>query len=187
MPLTRWKTLSSRYPIRDQWLTLRADRCETETGLILDPYYVQEPRDWVHVVAFDSRDRILITRQYRHGAGIISTEIPCGTVEDNEAPLVAMQRELLEETGCAASQFFPLPSLSPNPACFTNRMHGFIATDARKVQEQNLDPSEQIEFEFLSISQVLALIDEGAFAQALHIASVFLALRQRRLPIADSP
>jgi len=35
-------------------MTLRADRCETATGIVIDPYYVQEPEDWAQVVAFDA-------------------------------------------------------------------------------------------------------------------------------------
>jgi 8-oxo-dGDP phosphatase len=102
MPPTPWKTLSSRYIVRDRWMTLRADRCETGAGVVLDPYYVQEPEDWVQVVAFDSQDRVLLIRRYRHGAGLISTELPCGVVERGETPALAAARELLEETGCAA-------------------------------------------------------------------------------------
>ena len=29
-------------------MTLRADICETSNGVIIEPYYVQECRDWVH-------------------------------------------------------------------------------------------------------------------------------------------
>jgi len=81
MPLAPWKTLSSRYIIRDRWMTLRADRCETAAGVVIDPYYVQEPEDWVQVVAFDPADKILMIRQYRHAAGLISNELPCGGIE----------------------------------------------------------------------------------------------------------
>jgi 8-oxo-dGTP pyrophosphatase MutT (NUDIX family) len=179
MPVTAWKTLASRYLIRDSWLELRADRCETASGFVIDPYYVQEPPDWVQVVAFDHEERILITRQYRHGAGMICAELPCGTVEPGETAIQAMRRELLEETGCETETLHALPVLSPNPARYTNRVHPFIATGTRHTQTQRMDPSEDIEFEFLPIPEVLSRIDQGAFLQALHIGSLFLALRAR--------
>jgi ADP-ribose pyrophosphatase len=179
MTITPWKTLDSRYVVRDAWMTLRADRCETAGGVVVDPYYVQEPADWVQIVAFDSEDRILITRQYRHGSGRISTEIPCGTVETSETPAQAIQRELLEETGCRAETLQPLPVLSPNPARYSNRVHTFLARDARRVQEPRVDATEEIEFEFLLVEEVLSLIDAGLFSQALHVANIFLALRSR--------
>lgn len=188
MPITRWKLVESRYVIRDPWMTLRADRCELPNGKVLHPYYVQEPPDWVQIVAFDSADRILITRQYRHAAGIVSIELPCGTVESNEAPADTARRELLEETGCIADSWQALPALSPNPARFTNRAYVFLALNVRQVQAQNLEETEEIEFEFMTLADVLALIDRGLFPQAIHIASLFLAMRARGLSLeGDTP
>jgi 8-oxo-dGTP pyrophosphatase MutT (NUDIX family) len=187
MPPTPWKTITSRYIVRDRWMTLRADRCETGTGVVLDPYYVQEPEDWVQVVAFDSQNRVLLIKQYRHGAGLISTELPCGVVEPGEAAAEAAARELLEETGCAAETLEALPVLSPNPARYSNRIHSFIATGTRQVQQQRLDETEEIEFEFLPVSEVLALIDVGSFPQALHVASFLLALRRRGFIPTSTP
>ena len=186
MAITPWKIIESRYLIRDPWMVLRADRCETASGVTVDPYYVQEPHDWVQIAAFDCQDRILLTQQYRHGAGVISTELPCGKIEAGEAPADAARRELLEETGCAAETLLPLPALFPNPACLSNRVHAFIALDTRPVQEQNLDPTEEIEFGFVAIPDVLALIDGGTFTQALHVAYLFLALRRRGLSLVTS-
>ena len=181
MAITPWKMIDSRYLIRDPWMVLRADRCETASGVTVDPYYVLEPHDWVQIVAFDSQDRILITRQYRHGAALICAEFPCGAVEPDEAPDQAARRELLEETGCTSQELLPLSSLSPNPACYSNKIHAFIALNVRQVRAQNLDKTEEIEFDFLTLSEVFSLIDQGAFPQALHLANLFLALRRRGL------
>ena len=180
MAISPWKIIHSHYLVRDPWVTLRADRCEMANGVVLDPYYVQEAPDWVQVVAFDHQDRILITRQYRHGAALISTELPCGTVEPGETPDEAIRRELLEETGCTCDELLALPVLSPNPACYTNRIHPYIAIGTRQIRGQALDQTEEIEFEFLPTAAVLRLVDDGAFPQALHIATLFLALRNQR-------
>lgn len=113
MAITPWKITNSRYLIRDPWMTLRADRCETASGVVLDPYYLLEPQDWVQIVAFDREDRLLIIRQYRHGAGLISAELPCGAIEPGETPDQAARRELLEETGCISDALERLPVLPP--------------------------------------------------------------------------
>ena len=186
MSITPWKIIDSRYLIRDRRMVLRADRCETGTGVVVDPYYVQEPPDWVQIVAFDRQDRILINRQYRHGAGLISTELPCGKIEAGEPPADAARRELLEETGCAGQTLCPLPELSPNPTHYTNRVHTFIALNTQRIQEPMPTATEEIEFGFVAIPEVLALIDAGTFLQALHIGSLFLALRKRGLLVLNS-
>jgi 8-oxo-dGTP pyrophosphatase MutT (NUDIX family) len=181
MKITPWKILASRYVLRDEGITLRADRCEIGNGVVLDPYYVQEPRDWVQAVAFDSQDRLLIIRQYRHGSRAVGTELPCGKVEPGETAADAVARELLEETGCVSGQLTPLPVLSPNTASFTNRIYTFVATNTQQVRQQALNETEQIDFEFVTVPEVLALIDSGEFRQAVHIASIFLALRSREM------
>lgn len=43
-----------------------------------------------------------LTRQFRYAVGRDSIEVPCGTVEDGEAPLKAAKREIEEELGIAA-------------------------------------------------------------------------------------
>ena len=88
-----------------------------------------------------------------------------------------MRRELLEETGCTVESLRLLATLHPNPTRDSNRMYAFVATGTRQVQGQQLDATEAIEFEFLTLSQVLSLIDSGGFPQALHIANLYLALR----------
>jgi len=178
MPINPWKTLRSIYLVRDQWMTLRADTCALSNGKVLETYYVNEPPDWVQVVAFDREDRVLTTRQYRHGVGMICTELPCGVIDADESPADAARRELLEETGCTVETLEALPTLSPNAARFSNRVHSFVATGARQLYKQQLDDTEEIEFEFLTLEEVFTLIDTGVFLQALHIASLCLALRK---------
>lgn len=178
MTLTPWEILNSRYIVHDRWMKLRADECRTIDGLLIAPYYVYEPPDWVHVVALDETQRILLTRQYRHGIGKISTELPCGVIEAGEAPEAAMRRELREETGAEVGRVTSLAVMDPNPARQNNRVHSFLARDTRIVHSQSLDESEEIEFEFVPIEDVHQMIAEGEFTQAMHIASLFLALRE---------
>lgn len=181
MKLRPWKIRSSKYVFNDAWLKIRADSCETAEGVIIEPFYIYEPADWVHVVAFDSSDNVLVTRQYRHGSKCVELEIPCGCVEKDENPELAMRRELLEETGCIADQYQAMPVCSPNPARYSSNVFPFIALNTRKVAEQKLDSSEAIEFEFISVDTLLASIDKGEFRHPLHVASVFFALRKRGL------
>lgn len=179
MAILLWKTLNSKYVFNERWLKIREDRCETAHGKIIDPYYIHEPSDWVHVVAFDSSDRILITRQYRHGIKMVCSEIPCGCIDPGEDPLTAMRRELREETGCVGEEFHSLPPFSPNPANFFNKIYPFFALKVTQAEIPKLDETEDIEFEFMSVPALMEMIQNGEFQQPLHIASVFLALKMR--------
>ena len=157
-------------------MTLRVDRCETPDGIIVDPYYVQEPCDWVHVVAFNRVHEILLTEQYRHGIGKVCLELPCGAVESGEQPETAIRRELLEETGCQIDELVALPPISPNPARYSNLIYPFVAFGVEQVEAQNLDEAEEIQFKFWSLHKVMELVRKGEFWQSLHAATLLLAL-----------
>ena len=122
------------------WIKLRAERCVTQRGAVLDPFYLLDYPEWVHVAAFDEEDRLLLVRQYRHGAGKMSLELPGGVMDPQESdPLVAGARELLEETGHVAATLTHLARLSPNPSSHTNGVHILLATGARPQTALKLD------------------------------------------------
>lgn len=186
MSLKPWRVVHSEYVIEDKWVTLRADRCVTDRGVIIDPYYVHESVDWVHVLALNPANEVLVTRQYRHGIGNVVVELPAGCIDAGESPETAMIRELLEETGCQASRFEELPALSPNPARFDNTVHHFVAFDVIQVAVPQQDATEHIEFEFVPVEQLLGMIGRGEFSAALHIPTVFLGLQRAGLfPISS--
>ncbi len=180
--LKPWTVTASRYLLQDKWLTVRADRCRTGRGVLVDPYYVLEYPDWVQVVAFDADYRVLVTRQYRHAAGHVCLELPCGVVEAPDGtPLAAARRELREETGCTSDRFESIGHFSPNPATHTNTVHCFAAYDVRQSNPVSQDAAEEVASTFMPVPDVLEAIDTGQFLQSLHISGLMLGLRHAGL------
>ena len=177
-PVRPWRQTKSRYVLEDPWLKVRADDCETADGHRIAPYYVLEYPDWAHVFAIDDQRRVLVVDQYRHGMGVVCTELPGGTVDPGEDAAKAVRRELLEETGCTVEQIDSLGVFSPNPATHTNRVHPFVATGAQWTQPAADDPREHIRHHFISIDELLERIDGGKFQQYFHVSTVFMALRK---------
>lgn len=161
-------------------MSIRADVCETSDGVTLDPFYVMEAPDFVHIVPFDSQGRLLVTRQYRHGNTDIQWEIPCGMVDREDAsPLAAAQRELLEETGCVGEKFVELPTIYANPMRQNNPVHSFLATGVTVAAEPAQDETENIRFEFMEVEAVLEHLRNGEFQNALLVASLLMALSKQ--------
>jgi 8-oxo-dGTP pyrophosphatase MutT (NUDIX family) len=177
MASLEWKTLSSEYIYKSNWLTARKDTCETPSGKIVDSYYVLEYNDWVNCVAVTADGRIVLVRQFRQGIGKTVLEIPGGTMDDTDPnPEFAMRRELLEETGYDFEKLIPLGAVAPNPASSNNLTHMFLATGGRKVQDQDLDENEEIEVVLMDLEDVEVLLKENKILQSLHVTCLFYAL-----------
>jgi ADP-ribose pyrophosphatase len=174
-----WKKLESKYLFRDNWLTLRADRCERPDGKIIDPYYVYEFPDWVTAVALTKENEIILIRQYRHALGETVIEIPGGCVDASDQNLEeACARELLEETGYRFEKMEYLCKTSANPSTNSNLMHIFLATGGEKIAEQKLDEAEDIEILLLSIDQVKQLLRSNQLLQSMHVTALLYGLNR---------
>jgi ADP-ribose pyrophosphatase len=173
-----WKVLESEYLFKEPWLTVRKEKCELPNGKIMQAYYTLEYPTWVNAFALTEDNQVIMVKQYRHGLGIISTEIPGGVVDEGEDPETAMKRELLEETGYEFKSLQPLGVISANPATSTNYTHMFLATGGKKVSEQKLDETEDVEVCIYSIAEVKKLLRENKIMQALHVSSIFYALEK---------
>jgi ADP-ribose pyrophosphatase len=178
MPDLKWELLSSEYIHKGPWATLRIDKCRMPNGHIVPNYYVLEYPDWANAVALTEDNKIIMVRQYRHAAGVVSLEIPGGVIEAGESPEDAMRRELLEETGYQFNEMEYLCKIHANPSTANNITHCYLARGGKKVQEQSLDEQEDIVVEEYTIDEIKQLLAENKITQALHCTSLFYALIQ---------
>jgi ADP-ribose pyrophosphatase len=173
-----WTTLHSDYLANKKWIKVRQDRCQMPDGRIIDPYYVLEYPDWINVLALDTSGQVILTRQYRHGIGATVLELPSGSVDPRESPLVTARRELLEETGYQFERIVQTAELSPNPGNHANRVFSFLATGGRKVADPVFDESEEIETVLVRMEEFKQLLSENQLVQAMHVSASFYGLQK---------
>jgi len=137
-------------------------------------FYTIDASDWVNVVALTPDDCVVMVRQYRHGAERVTLETPGGMVDPGETPAQAAARELLEETGYAADEIVPLGGVNPNPALFSNRLHGFLARDAQRVREVRNESTEETHVELVPLARLREEVRAGRVEHALVIAVAYL-------------
>jgi 8-oxo-dGTP pyrophosphatase MutT (NUDIX family) len=170
-----WQVLESKYSYRDRWLAVRSDTVRVPNGTILSPYHTIEFPEWVCAIALTPEREVVLIEEYRHGIERLSVELPCGTPDDEaEDVLSAMKRELLEETGYASPEWHALGSSTANTARQNNRVHSFLALDARKVADQELDPGEVIRTHVVPWEKFLDDLARGRLEiPGLHLAALW--------------
>ena len=171
MTLNPWKVLETRHI--HPWV--RIDKCELSNGDLLNAT-VFEFGSWANVVALTRQNEVVLVKQYRHGVGDALLEFPGGVIEKDEDITAGIRRELLEETGYQVSRVVPVGKLYPNPALQTNTMYCFLAFDAEKVAEQDLDIGEDIEVHLMPFDELIELTKSNQFPHALDVAVLFQAL-----------
>ena len=175
----KWKVLDQEYIIKRPWLTARCDKLQLPDGRIIDEYYVLEYPDWVNVIAITTDGRFVMEKQYRHGLGVHSIELPCGVMEEGETPIEAAKRELLEETGFGGGTWSEFMTLSPNPGSMTNLAHIFLAVGVEKIAEPSLDATEELTVHMMSEEDVKRLLADNKICQALMVAPLYKYFSQK--------
>ncbi len=137
-------------------------------------FFVINSVDWVHVVARTSDDRLVLVRQFRFGSEEFSLEVPGGLIEPGEDPLVAAQRELLEETGYGGGTARVLAQVRPNPALQKNICHLVLVEDVRLVAGLAWDEHEEIETQVLPTADAISLARNGGMTHSLTLTALFL-------------
>ena len=172
----KWKVIESEQIFSEPWLKVRKDVCELPNGNKHENYYILEYPDWATGFALTEDNKVLMVRQYRHGLGVVSTELPGGVIDKGEKPAEAIARELKEETGYEFHTIEKIGQVSPNPATSTNYMHMFVAKGGKKVSDQNLDDTEDVEVLLVSIDELKQMLKENKIVQSLHTTTIFYAL-----------
>ncbi|MFI5452099.1 NUDIX hydrolase [Pedobacter sp. UC225_61] len=176
MEILKWQKLASKYLVREKWATLRVDTCKLQNGTIKDDYYVLEYPNWVNAIALTKENKIILVRQYRFAADIISLEIPGGVIDEGENPETAILRELQEETGYTFETCELIATLYPNPATSTNKTFTYLLKGGIKTHEQHLDEHEILNVEEYTIEEVQQLLKDNKIDQALHVAGLYYGL-----------
>jgi ADP-ribose diphosphatase len=170
------RTVSSSRPFTGKLLALRVDEVELDDGRRAVREVVEHPGA-VAILAVDG-ERLAMVRQWRQAAAADLLEIPAGTREPGESPIVTARRELAEECGLDAGHWEEGPSFYTAPGFSTELLTLFLATDLRLTEVEPPD-DEALERSWLSVSDALAAADGGTIRDAKSLVGI-LWLAQRR-------
>ncbi len=176
-----WQVLAKTQVLNTPYLKIHSERVKLPNGVVLPDYYIIENRGWVGIVPVTEDGRFLINRQYKHGIGEYVLEFPAGGIDEGENdPLVAANRELMEESGYSAEpdKITLLTEMIANPTSAVTRIWWYLARDVRKTGEQKLDPAEEIENSLVTPAELLHLIHSGQFSVQGQVAAAYMAMEK---------
>lgn len=131
----------------------------------------------VMVAAITDQNEIILVREYAAGTERYELQLPKGIVDPGENSIQAANRELAEETGCAARELNLLQTLRVSPGYF---QHETDLVMARKLYQQELktgDEPEPLEVIRYPLTDIDTLLNRDDFTEARSIAGLLLVLR----------
>lgn len=136
-------------------------------------YYdiVEHPGGSVMAAINDQRQICFIT-QVRPAVNDTIWELPAGCLEPSEPAKVTARRELAEETGLLAKNWYDLGSIVTTPGFCNEVLHLFAASGLSSTQTK-FDPEEQIESHWLTMKDAEQKIASGEIHDAKTIALLY--------------
>lgn len=171
MPDRNWTLLASRLISEHRIFRLHSERYRFEPAGDEHDFVKLDAPDWVNIIPLTDDRQVIMVRQYRHGIGRVTLEIPGGMVDPGESPAVAAAREMEEETGYGGGRARELGWAWPNPAIQNNRTFSFVAEGVRRLGEPQLDATECIEVVSVPLADIPRLIREGEITHALVVVA----------------
>jgi ADP-ribose pyrophosphatase len=120
---------------------------------------------------------VLLVRQFRIAADQVMLEIPAGTLNQGEDPLVCAERELQEETGYKPGTLEKLGGIYVAPGYTTEYIHLFVARDLSE-SRLAMDDDEFIELVRVPLRAALEMLHTGEIIDGKSAAGLLMVARQ---------
>jgi ADP-ribose pyrophosphatase len=173
-----WKTLARRTILdHSEFLVVENHTVELPDGRVISEWPWIITPDYVIVLAVGENGGFLCFRQTKYGIDGTSLAPVGGYLEPGEDPLIAAQRELLEETGYEAAEWIDLGHYRVDGNRGAGMAYLFLARDARYVAEADADDLEEQQLLRLSRAEVEMALINGEFKLLPWAAAVSLALQ----------
>ena len=169
-----WKLLKSEI-VFNNYMQIEERTYEMPDGTSRK-FYIKLSGKAACVLALTEDMKVITVEQFRPGPNRILCELPGGGVDGNETYEEAIARELREETGYMGDLKFVTECVDD---AYATMLRGcFVATNCKKVGDQQLDSSEFLNVKLVSLPDFKKQIRAG---QMTDVEAAYLGLDYLKL------
>jgi ADP-ribose pyrophosphatase len=166
----RETTVARHVIYRGRIVTMRQDEALLPNGKPCLREVLEHPGG-VCVAALTDENELLFVRQFRYPHGQVLLELPAGKLEAGEQPLLAGQRELLEETGAVAARYDDLGLFYPSPGYCGETIFLYFARQLA-MQAARPDEDEFLQCLRIPLAQAVRMVLDGEIQDGKTQAAV---------------
>ena len=178
----RWRVLRER-KIYSQlpWLEVIEQDVQLPNGVIIERYVLAPQPDVALIVPVTTTGQLVFVRQYKHGVGDIVWDLPAGYMDaEDESPLAAAKRELLEETGYGGGEWISLGRHYHDTNRSRRIFNVFLALGVRSLAAPTPDETETLTVACLDWPQVADMVRRNEIETMDTIAALGMASWQMK-------
>lgn len=122
------RLIKSKEVFRGKLLKLTVSEVKLPDKNVTEREVVSHPGA-VAIVTMTSHNEVVMVRQYRFAIERHTLELPAGTLEEGEKPIICAKRELEEEIQVRANKWKKLISIYPSPGYCNEIIHIYLAKE----------------------------------------------------------
>ena len=171
------KTVKKNYVYNGRIINVRCDEAELPDGRPCTREVV-EHHGGVCIAPLTDDGCLLFVRQFRYPYMKVVLELPAGKLEKGEDHCEAGKRELEEEAGCVADEYYDLGKFYPSPGYCGEIIH-LYAAKGLTYTHQHLDVDEFLNVEKIPLETAVEMVMSNEIKDGKSQAAV-LKVKQLR-------
>ena len=164
------KTSSERV-FDGNFLHVDRDSVTTASGLSRTREFIRHPGASVIIALFEDQT-VLLEFQWRQPCEMAFWELPAGKLDPNEKPATCAKRELEEETGYRASEWFYLGKIH-NAIGYSDEHLEFFLAKGLKTGARHLDEGECLDVFRVPFEEVRQMVLNGEITDVKTIVGIY--------------
>lgn len=166
-----WTTLTERTVYENPWIRVSHREVLTPGGQAGIYGVVHFKNLAVGVVPLDEAGNTWLVGQYRYTLGRYSWEIPEGGCPVGTDPLAAVKRELLEETGITARQWFKVADFDTSNSV-TDETGMFFVAQGLSFGDASPEETEELKVKKVPFAEAVGMVLRGEITDALSMIAI---------------